>query len=733
MWGIRRSATAAVVSAIALAAGAASASAQTTYTWTGAAPSTNHNFSTAANWDANGSPSPGADTTINFPELNSNPACIVQPRTDACYRAVDDDAGQLSIGSLTLDDADNYAITADSSTAPAPSLSLGSGGIQAVSYPQSRASDAQILLPTALSAPQTWSFGGDPSANNQPGELIFGQAVTGAGENLAISASSAYDSAHGTPTVQFGAGADVGAISVAGVDVDLLNGSDLNGTDASSVAVSGSSLAVPGAGSEIGPLTLTGATLLIGGFGSPPDATLQVNGNASADPDSTLVFHIDQNGSVAGADFSQLTSTGIVSLGGSSLQLEQGYGPGLSCQTLSAGDQATLISAGTISGTFAGLPNGTIGQLYSCSSVNPIPVEINYTGSTVTATVMDQTTTALQVPAPPTTNQAVTLTATVIGTAAVPAGTVAFANGGAVIPGCASQPLTASSGDSATATCTTSFAAASSPESLTAAYAPSSASLASSTSSPTTLLVTQSSTTTSLSVSSATPSVGSSVTYTATVTPGASGVVAPTGTVQFLDGGTPISSCPAQSIGSGTVTCTTSYAGGGSHAITAAYGGDGNFVGSTSPIETVSVPTAGGSLHLPAPGSDIPWLAGRAKVSGTTVTVPVRCQAGLASCVAKLQLIAIEKVQNGNVVSVSGRALASRARSTTRRMVAGSSTITIAAGQRKKFKVSLNRLGRRLLAARHPLKLTLELSQSFNGVTTTGASKTVTFRLARKH
>jgi hypothetical protein len=67
---------------------------------------------------------------------------------------------------------------------------------------------------------------------------------------------------------------------------------------------------------------------------------------------------------------------------------------------------------------------------------------------------------------------------------------------------------------------------------------------------------------------------GQSVTLTATVS--TSGTIAPTGTVEFEDGGTPIAGCSAVVLSSGSATCTTSFATAGTHALTAAYSGDDN-------------------------------------------------------------------------------------------------------------------------------------------------------------
>ena len=99
-------------------------------------------------------------------------------------------------------------------------------------------------------------------------------------------------------------------------------------------------------------------------------------------------------------------------------------------------------------------------------------------------------------------------------------------------------------------------------------------------------------TTTTVVSSSANPSTsGQSVTLTATVAP-TSGGGAPTGTVNFKDGGTTISGCGLQTVGGSgpyTATCTTSALSVGSHTITGIYSGDTSFLTSTSDDFTQTV------------------------------------------------------------------------------------------------------------------------------------------------
>ena len=58
--------------------------------------------------------------------------------------------------------------------------------------------------------------------------------------------------------------------------------------------------------------------------------------------------------------------------------------------------------------------------------------------------------------------------------------------------------------------------------------------------------------------------------------------------------------------------------------------------------------------------------------------------------------------------------------------------ITLTAGQSKVVKISLNRRGKRLLASRHTLKVTLDVTQILGGGRSRTLSQTVTFK-APKH
>ena len=96
-------------------------------------------------------------------------------------------------------------------------------------------------------------------------------------------------------------------------------------------------------------------------------------------------------------------------------------------------------------------------------------------------------------------------------------------------------------------------------------------------------------TTTAVTVSPDATVAGTTETYTATITPAATG-----GTVAFDDGagGAATSACAAQPVTNGVATCTVTYGTAGDLQVTARYSGDGagnSFVASASPARSVTV------------------------------------------------------------------------------------------------------------------------------------------------
>ncbi len=101
-----------------------------------------------------------------------------------------------------------------------------------------------------------------------------------------------------------------------------------------------------------------------------------------------------------------------------------------------------------------------------------------------------------------------------------------------------------------------------------------------------TLIVTKAPTTTSVVVSPSSVSLGSPVTFTATVAPTTANPLTPTGTVSFfIDGAaSPVATVPLGS--GGHAIFTTTGLGAGSHTIKATYSGDANFASSSGTAPT---------------------------------------------------------------------------------------------------------------------------------------------------
>ncbi len=359
------------------------------------------------------------------------------------------------------------------------------------------------------------------------------------------------------------------------------------------------------------------------------------------------------------------------------------------------------------------------------------------------------TTTALATgPASPVTNQTVTLTATVTAATGTPSGTVEFDNHHAAVPGCGAVPVTAAG----TAVCPLPVSAGQSPYGLNASFVPAAGTTElGSTSPPVRVVVGLDPTTTALAVSSPSLAAGASATYTATVAPADAGALAPTGAVEFLDAGAAIAACASQPLSAGlSATCPVSYASGGAHAITAAYLADTDFAGSSSAAQTVTVaaattavPTGGGSSggsgtpgapgpaptpgSPPSPGPAPPTVgvahAASAKVSGTTASLLVSCTgAAGTSCAITVTLTVVETVTGGRVTAVSA---AARKRTVT----LGTAKVTLAVGHSAPVRVKLTAPGRRLLAARHRLRVKLTASsRTRTGGSAVARTQTVSFR-----
>jgi hypothetical protein len=214
---------------------------------------------------------------------------------------------------------------------------------------------------------------------------------------------------------------------------------------------------------------------------------------------------------------------------------------------------------------------------------------------------------------PSTTGASVTFTATVTGNA--PTGNVNFTDGGTSIASCSAVALTGA-GNSRTATCSTSALTAGS-HNIVATYGGNAGNTGSA--STTLAQVVKAASATGVASSANPSNVGVSVTFTATVTGNA-----PTGSVNFTDGGTSIAACSAVALtGAGntrTATCATSALTAGVHTIGAAYGGDAGNVASSG---TLSQNVNGGAQTNVALAANGGVASASSTYTGVGVSFPV--------------------------------------------------------------------------------------------------------------
>ncbi len=141
----------------------------------------------------------------------------------------------------------------------------------------------------------------------------------------------------------------------------------------------------------------------------------------------------------------------------------------------------------------------------------------------------------------------------------------------------------------------------------------------------------------------------------------------------------------------------------------------GTFVGADQTLTTSPGPTP-----PPAVGTAI---VGHAKVTGRTAAVRITCTgAPGAQCNVSLNMRVTETLRGHRLIAVAARV---------RHKVVGvgSARVTLTAGGSEVVRISLNRAGSKLLAARHQLKVTLVVTEALgNGQSVTVATQTVTFK-----
>jgi hypothetical protein len=370
--GGRQSRGAVVLSALVVAAmalllvPAVSGAIVPSFTWTG--KNSSSSWSSTENWEGGTAPS-GTVGTLTFPALTS-PACTAKPPTATCYTSNNNVSG-LEANALSIDDGVPYNISGDG-------LTLGAGGIvTSTSASDNSTLEAPVLdVPITLSAAQTWSV---ENHLFETGHLAIDANVSGAtADTLGIS---------GPGFLEINAAVEVGKVTVHGGGAVILGtlggGAALNATDGNPVIIE--SFLSADHGSATGPLTVGEfGSIQIGDFSN--SGTLAVSGGVAFGAHSTLFSYINQAGTVVGTDYSQLSASGAVNLGGTKLRLSEGETFG--CEALTPGNVDTLITTtGSLTGTSTGVPDGTTIPL-ECFQAGTAPtVKINYTAHTVTATV----------------------------------------------------------------------------------------------------------------------------------------------------------------------------------------------------------------------------------------------------------------------------------------------------------------------------------------------------------
>jgi hypothetical protein len=451
---------AAAVGACVLAVRVDVAYATTDFTWSGVAEPSD-GWSVAGNWLGDVAPN-GSIGGLAFP-------AVTPPMGDAVEQSVND-LGAVTASELSIDDGTPYLISGSDGS----SFTLGAGGLVATTS-SSVFAPAELSLPVTLEFGQTWSIDGGASGQ---GELISDGDVAGSSEPLTVDLRN-----QGFLVFSLGTFNDVqdsnevGDVAIAGLSgsetglnayvngaVGVGAGSTLDATDGNAITLSDAAIFGEG---TLGPVSSSGGVITAG----DPLGTLAVNGAVTLDASSALQFAIAGGGTTAGTDYSQLSASGSVSLNGAALDIT-GTDVDGNCPALTAGAVDTLlVTSGTLTGTFANVPDGAIVALDCIGSVVP-QVEINYTAHAVTATLgpISTSTTLSALPQSPNVGQPVTLSANVSAGATTPSGTIDFESDGSTISGCGAVTVT---GRSPTfgAVCTTSFASAGS-HSLRAVFNP---------------------------------------------------------------------------------------------------------------------------------------------------------------------------------------------------------------------------------------------------------------------
>jgi hypothetical protein len=375
----RRSVLLAFALTICAFAFAASSAAAANFTWSGAAAVGEGKWSNAANWEGGPVPS-GSVGTLTFATLTSG-ACTAKPATATCYTSENDVSG-LSAAELSV------AIGGNTYIIYGKPITLGAGGLKATTSSVSGGSSC-IEMPISLSSSQTWSVDG----NEKFGELKVAELKGSSSWNVQLSHGGQLHFAGCNPTK---AEVEVGPVKVTGTNPSAqpyqngnieLPAGNLNSSNGNPVEIVDAALSYGGgegsATRSVGPLSVAGGEIDVGGFGLVPAGAIAVAGSVTLDSATRVGLSINGTGTTAGSDYAQISATGAIKLESAALRLQTAG----ECHSLKVGDVYMLVTTpGTLTGTFAGVPDGTTVSV-GCFGGTPPTVKINYTEHTVTATV----------------------------------------------------------------------------------------------------------------------------------------------------------------------------------------------------------------------------------------------------------------------------------------------------------------------------------------------------------
>jgi autotransporter-associated beta strand protein len=274
-------------------------------------------------------------------------------------------------GSLILSGANSFSGNVTISAGPATithSLGLGTGaktinvsnGTAGACELHLDGSTGPIALPANMTLNTSRSNGNGAIVNDAGNNSIAGPiSMTGGGGNTLVTVLGGSLALNGNITANVSTGR---TLQLAGTGSNAVNGVIQDGSGAASVSVQSGTWTLSGANTHTGGTTVSGGTLALSGSLAGP---LTVNGGTFAPRGMPATggaltlnaggtFQARINGSTAGTLYDQLAAGGSVTLGGT---LDLVAGPGLG-----AGASFRILnktSAGAISGTFAGKPQGS--------------------------------------------------------------------------------------------------------------------------------------------------------------------------------------------------------------------------------------------------------------------------------------------------------------------------------------------------------------------------------------